>query len=193
MGIVSYIQGKCITHRCEIKEERDCETGKFKSRPKLITHDDVVWKTLEKEDGNEFVVDGDIGVSSKRIRDNNNRIWNVIDISTRINLSETEEVVVEEKIYRADLHAYMVHTDKVIEEKDYEYNKYTERNYKDAMREYNAQMIEADEKLKAYCAVHKLDTEETDYDELKKVVYGENTLSGIKIDKIVGFESCIVS
>ena len=184
MGIVSYIQGKCITHRYEVKEDRDCETGKLKSRPKLITHDDVVWKTLEKEDGNEFVVDGDIGVSSTRIRNGNNRILNFIDISTCINLSETEEVVVEEKIYRADLHAYMVHTDKVIEEKDYEYNKYTERNYKDLMREYNTQVISGDEKLKAYCAVHKLDPAETDCDELKKVVYGEKSMREIKADYV---------
>lgn len=176
MGIVSYIQGKCITHRCEIKEERDCETGKFKSRPKLITHDDVVWKTLEKEDGNEFVVDGEVGTNSNS--------FTLFGIRDKINLSETEEVCVENKIYRADLHAYMVHTDKVIEEKDDEYNKYTERNYKDAMREYNAQMIEADEKLKAYCAVHKLDPAETDCDELKKVVYGEKSMQEIKADYI---------
>ena len=90
----------------------------------------------------------------------------------------------EEKIYRADLHAYMVHTDKVIEEKDDEYNKYTERNYKDLMHEYNAQIIDGDEKLKAYCAVHKLDPAETDCDELKKIVYGEKSMQEIKADYI---------
>ena len=132
-----------------------------------------MWKTLEKEDGKEFVVDGDIGKSEKALT----ILTYTMDFRERINLSETEEVCLEAKIYRADLHAYMVHTDKVIEEKDYEYNKYTERNYKDAMREYNAQMIEADEKLRAYCAVHKLNPEETDYDELNKVVY-ENVYSG---------------
>ena len=184
MGIVSYIQGKCITHRYEVKEERDCETGKLKSRPQLITHDDIVWKTLEREDGKEFVVDGDIGVSSPRTSVYRSGWVSVMDTAHHINLSETEEAVVEEKIYRADLHAYMVHTDKVIEEKEDEYNKYTKRNYKDLMCEYNAQMIEADEKLKAYCAVHKLEPKETDYDELKKVVYGESKLSGIQIDAI---------
>ena len=65
MRIVSYIQGKCITHRYEVKEERDCETGKLKCRPQLVTHDDIMWKTLEREDGKEFVVDGDIGASSQ--------------------------------------------------------------------------------------------------------------------------------
>lgn len=181
MGIVSYIQGKCITHRYEVKEERDCETGKLKSRPQLITHDDIVWKTLEREDGKEFVVDGEVGASSQRTSVYNGWL-SAMDIAHHINFSETEEGVVEEKIYRADLHAYMVHTDKVIEEKEDEYNKYTERNYKDLMCEYNAQMIEADEKLKAYCAVHKLDPAETDCDELKRVVYGEKSMREIKAD-----------
>jgi hypothetical protein len=178
MSINSFIQGKRITHTYEIKENKDLNTGKFTRKPELITHDEIVWETLLKENGEEFVVDGEIGHTS-------GGGWLAIDIRRKINISETEEVGVEQQIYRADIHAYMVHTDKVVGEEDAVDSGDTKVKYGRLVCEYNEQMIKDDEKLSAYCKVHNLTPANTDYDELRKVVHGENALgltpSGITV------------
>lgn len=166
MSIKSYIQGKRIVHTYEIKEHKDEDTGKFKRKPELVTHDNITWETLQKASGAEFIVDGDIGQSSY------NQLF-MYDLSHRINLSETEEVCVTGKIYRADLHAYMVHTDKVLSEEDAAGSEDMKHRYDVLVSEYNMQMIADDEKLAAYCGVHNLNPATTDYEELKKIVYGK--------------------
>ena len=48
-----------------------------------------------------------------------------------------------------------------------------EQEYAALMREFNSQMIESNDRLKAYCNVNKLNPEETDVTELWKVVFGD--------------------
>lgn len=111
-------------------------------------------------------------------------IWNHM---TYINLSETEEVMVEKQIFRADLGDYFQYTDKVIEE----INKscYTNSDYCDLqisliklLKEYNKYMIENDDQAKAYCDLHKLNYEETDYDELLKVMGRNDEIKPTTVD-----------
>lgn len=152
--IKSNIQGKHITHNYEVKYERD-DKGELKYKPILTVNDTETYETI-------LIVDGEIG-------QNSNNFWKLYTMPT-INISESESVVVDEKIYRADLHEYMIHTDKVLSEKDV--NKENAAALLSKLSsEYNQLMIERDEKLVAYCHVHKLDPEDTDYEELKKIVY----------------------
>lgn len=174
MSIKSYIQGKHITHKYTIKENRDNDTDKFKCKPELTTKDEIAWADL-------LVVDGEIGQTSRNT--SHTGLW-TFDMSYRINISETEEVHVEEKIYRADLHAYMVHTDKVITEVDAAGSEDIKHRYNVLVSEYNMQMIAADKKLEAYCGVHNLNPATTDYDELKKIVYGDYSIKCVKADYI---------
>lgn len=173
MSIKSYIQGKYITHAYAIKENKD-DAGKFVSKPKLTTKDEITWADI-------LVVNGEIGQTSRKF--SSGGLW-TFDITHKINISETEEVHVEEKIYRADLHAYMVHTDKVITEVDAEGSEDIKHRYNVLVSEYNMQMIAADKKLEAYCGVHNLNPATTDYDELKKIVYGDYSIKCVKADYI---------
>lgn len=152
--IKSNIQGKHITHNYEVKYERD-DKGELKYKPSLTVKDTEAYETI-------LIVDGEIG-------QNSSKFWGFYS-THRINISESESVVVEEKIYRADLHEYMIHTDKVLSEKDVNKEE-AEALLSKLSSEYNELMIERDEKLVAYCHVHKLDPEDTDYEELKKIVY----------------------
>lgn len=189
MSIKSYIQGKHITHTYEIKEHKDEDTGKFKSKPELVTHDNITWKTLQKVSGAEFIVDGEIGQTSRKAT----YPYGLFDMSHRINISETEEVCVEDQIYRADLHAYMVHTDKVLSEEDEIGSEDIKWKYGNLVCQYNRQMIENDEKLSAYCKVHGLTIANTDYDELKKIVYGEKVKHTQLIWNIDGINTIVAT
>lgn len=158
--IKSNIQGKHITHNYSVKYERN-DKGGLKAKPRLEVKDEVTYETI-------MTVDGEIG-------SNSSGTWSFTSISLsfdcrhRINLSEDEEVIVDNKIYRADLHVYMVHTSKVLSEKDCGKEE-AEALLEKLTGEYNEQVINADEKLAAYCKLHKLVLAETDYEELKKVV-----------------------
>lgn len=82
-----------------------------------------------------------------------------------INISEDESVEIEKQIFRADVANYYQYANKILEEKPNNREE-CEEKLADALRVYNIQKIEADQKAKAYCDLHKLDYEETDYDEL---------------------------
>lgn len=152
--IKSNIQGKHITHNYEVKYERN-DKGGLKYKPSLTVKDTETYETI-------LIVDGEIG-------QNSTKFWKIYSTPT-INISESESVEVEGKIYRADLHEYMIHTDKVLSEKDANKEE-AEALFSKLSSEYNQLMIERDEKLVAYCRVHKLDPEDTNYEELKKIVY----------------------
>lgn len=160
--IKSYIQGKIITNTYTVVEKRDTETGKLTEKPRLEKKSSFEYSTLTKRDGTDFVVDGEIGFN-----DTFGIYW--FTPTRKINLNEDEAVAVEEKIYRADMNAYMIHTDKVIEETDEGYLECKE-TLNNLLREYNKMKIEESEELAAYCKVHNLDPASTDYDELVKIV-----------------------
>ena len=96
-----------------------------------------------------------------------------LDHQNKINISEDKEVIVEKEIFRADLNELHLITS---EEKIIYSNKVEmEDQLIDLMKKFNKQMIESDEKLLAYCKLHKLNIEEVDTDELFKLVYPDNT------------------
>lgn len=164
MGIKSYIQGRHVENVWEVQCDRDEKTGKLRKHPTCDFIATYTYDTLKHEStGEDFIVDGEIG------KNDGCGGWLTLLPKHEINISEDEKVTVVEKIYRADLHAYMVHTDKVLSEKDIDKG-IAEFEYNKLLREYNKTMIEADEELLSYCKVHKLVPAETDYEELRKVV-----------------------
>lgn len=84
-------------------------------------------------------------------------------------ISEDEEVKITNKYFRADLAAWVVETNKVLSEKHIGEKKCKQELAK-LIKEYNKQKIESCDYLKAYCDIHKLSYEDTDYDELKEIV-----------------------
>lgn len=179
MGIKSYIQGRHVENVWEARCERDEKTGKLTKKPHIHCDMQYKYETLKRPTGEEFIVDGEIGY-------NVTHSFFSLGALNRINLSEDEEVAVVRKIYRADLHAYMVHTDKMLSERDV--NKgVAEFEYNQLLREYNKMMIEADEELLSYCKVHKLVPADTDYDELRKVVPSKNLKTVACYDGAIGY------
>ena len=90
----------------------------------------------------------------------------------KINISETEAVNLEKVIFRADIQERHVFTDKVMNKEEFG-REDAEQHYAYLMSEFNSQMIESNDRLKAYCNVNKLNPEETDVTELWKVVFGD--------------------
>jgi hypothetical protein len=91
----------------------------------------------------------------------------------RINISEDEEVKVEEQIFRADLNELHLRTDKVSSIEvlnEEEANEWLQGKVK----EFNQAMINSNQKLKEYCSVHKLSPEDTDCYELFTIVYPDD-------------------
>lgn len=155
----SIIQGKNVEQVYSVEVKKD-DNGKFLSKPKIVIEENITWEDI-------LEVDGEIKFNSKRSP------FNSFVCGNEINLSTEDKVSVLEQVYRADLNVIMIHTDKILEE--YSTNYYeAESELKDLLADYNEQMIMDDEKLDAYCDVHKLKLRETDVNELKKIVYGVN-------------------
>ena len=90
-----------------------------------------------------------------------------------INISENETVKIEDEIFRADLNEMHLHTDKIIEEK--EVNKEDALSILDGkIKAFNKMMIESNDRLRAYCDLHKLSYEDTDCIELFKLVFPDD-------------------
>lgn len=163
MGLVSYIQGRHVEHVYSVKYERDEKTGKLVKKPKLDITDRFKYETLKREDNHEdFIVYGEIGSNTS------NKFLGLYSRPS-INISEDETVDVIDKIYRADLNAYIIHTDKVMSEKDVDKEE-SDALLEKLMREFNEMKIYEDDELSTYCRVHKLVPADTDYDELKSIV-----------------------
>lgn len=159
----SYLQEKVLTRTYSVVEKRD-ENGIFTAKPTMIKNTDVVYRTMKRPCGEDFVIEGMIGENKR------NDLFVLCSPKHTINISETESVCVDKQIYRADMNAYMVHTDKIGEEHDIDKEK-CEAKLAELLAEYNKYNIEKDEKLVSYCKVHGLDPAKTDFEELKKIVY----------------------
>lgn len=118
----------------------------------------------------------------------------------KINIGD-EEVNVKKDIFYADLSEWKQFVDKVVSNVDY-YKEEVELDYADLIAQYNEQMINEDERLKAYCDLHHLNPGDTDVDELRKIVYGNyitltgnETMTATSETVIVGSPSvsCIIS
>lgn len=159
--------GKKIVNFYEIKpnqkfiqDENGCDKQVFTAKPTITKVQNLdEWVELHSFDGEPRY--NNYGTNISWIGGYNYK---------QINLSEDETVKIEEEIFRADLNELHLHTDKIVEENDYE-KEYAESGYKTLIGEFNTQMIESNDKLKAYCEVHKLNPEETDCIELFNIVF----------------------
>ena len=90
-----------------------------------------------------------------------------------------EFVTEQKREFHADIPEWRQYVDKVVKNVDYDMEE-TEAQYKELICEYNAYVINGDEKLLAYCKLHNLDIKETDPDELRKVLPSNNTISTVQ-------------
>ena len=147
------VMGKKIKNNYDVVVEKD-EDGKYLSRPEIKKLEpDIKWEQIS-----EYESEPQSSISWSRLSDRHH-----------IFLSEDEEVTVTKQIFRADLGQWFQYTDKVLEEKDGNL-KSCEKNLKALLADYNKQKIEDDEDAKAYCDLHKLKYEESDYDEIMKIL-----------------------
>ena len=150
-----------VDHKCKTVEDINGESKTVYTDKPTITKIPKVknWVELCSYEGKPMY-------NSKTV---NTGFWLVIPSKT-VNISEDECVAIEEEIFRADLNEMHLHTDKVVETID------TEKAdalsiYEGHIKAFNKMMIESNNKLMAYCDLHKLPYEDTDAIELFKLVF----------------------
>lgn len=159
----SIVKGKIVEKiysvDCEYsKPQNEGEEQYLVRKPKLKMKERITYRDICEFEG-DFIY--------------NRGYWNS---TNSINISEDEEVDVVRTKFRADLNEQHIFVDKVLEET--EINKESaEQELAGILKIWNKQIIGKDEKLLAYCNLHKLVIEDTDIDELKKVVYGKNVIN----------------
>lgn len=94
----------------------------------------------------------------------------MIYLCKTVNISENESVKIEEEIFRADLNEMHLHTDKVVEEIDVKKEEAFSA-CEAQIKAFNKMMIESNDKMKAYCDLHKLSYAETDCIELFNLIF----------------------
>ena len=87
-----------------------------------------------------------------------------------VNINESESVIVEEEIFRADLNEMHLHTNKVLSTVDVDKEDVLS-TCECQIKAFNEMMIKSNSKLMAYCDLHKLVYEDTDCIELFKLVF----------------------
>lgn len=90
-----------------------------------------------------------------------------------LNISETEEVKITKEIFRADLNECHLHSNKIVKEIETGKEE-AEEIYEGHVKKFNKAMIESNERLAAYCNLHKLSYENTDCIELFKLVFPDD-------------------
>lgn len=188
------IQGKEITTTYDvdykwkqIRNDKNETVTVYTGKPELKKEETIKWKKIYEV--NEIV---EFNQKSKtRILDMvfSARGFESHQYVGTINLTETEEVNIVEKLYIADINASVLRVDKIMKEE--ELNKEgAEDTLKSQVAAFNKMMIESEEKLLSYCNVHKLDPSKTDVDELFKLVY-PNKKYKINDGKLVPIETSI--
>jgi len=159
------IQGKEIETTYSVKAVRN-EQGVLTKKPELVKESKIVkWDNLFDP------IDGKIEYNSNTF----------FSFHNHINISEDETVAIEEEIYRADINKVMVHTDKVVREKEINKTE-AENEFKKVMAEYNHTIIDNNSKMKAYCNVNKIDVDTVDIDDLKKICGEDDILTHLKFE-----------
>ena len=160
------VLGQIVTNKYSVdnkrKEIKD-STGEskmiYEAKPKLKKESKIEWTEICGFEGNP------------RYNSNpKNSVWSSSVFCKAINISEDEEVLINEEIFRADLNELHLRTNKILKEIDLNKDE-MEIALNEGMKIFNKEMIETDEKLKSYCVLHKLSLEETDCMELFKLVY----------------------
>ena len=160
------VMGKKIKRNYELKAETN-DKGEFLYKPYVAKQSETIeWEEICSYEG--------------KARGCRSESFFTFDPHKHIYLSEDEEVIVEKEIFRADLGNYIQYTNKILEED--EGNKAScEEILKTYIKEFNREKIENDSEAKAYCDLHKLNYEDTDYDELMKYIY-PNKVFGIELE-----------
>ena len=102
----------------------------------------------------------------------------------KININEEEEVNIVRKVFRADLNEVHLFSDYVVREEELNFESEIEFEVDNLIREFNKTMIESNEKMLRYAKLHKLFLEDTDCEELFKLVY-PNKICKIENGKMV--------
>lgn len=138
-----------------IKDDKNEDITVYTGKPELTNKTEITsWETIAEFD--------------ETIEYNSN------SFSAAINLSETEVVSVLNKIFRVDLGSYILRTNKILNDKVV-LKEESEEILECQIKAFNKMMIKSNDGLLAYCKLHKLILEETDVDELFKVVYPNQT------------------
>ena len=146
------VMGKKIKRNYELISDLN-EDNKFTSKPYIKELDpEIKWEEICSYEGEAQMSYAFLGIGGRCI-----------------NISEDEEVVVIKEIFRADLGSYIQYTDKVLEDDDSGRAAF-EEDLKSLLKIYNKQMIENNPKAKDYCDLHKLNYEDTDYDQVMKYI-----------------------
>lgn len=80
-----------------------------------------------------------------------------------------ENIIEIKREFHADIPEWREYVDVVVKNTDF-FKEEVEKEYEQLIREYNAYVINGDEKLLAYCKLHGLVIEETDADELREFI-----------------------
>lgn len=144
------VMGKNVTNTYEVVTFR-CDDGSFEGKPYINrVNKEEKWEEICSYKGTPQLNDG----------------W----ASSILYISEDECVHVERTIFRADLGIHIQYTNKVLSEDNTNYEE-CKKELESVLREYNKYHIEHDEISKAYCDLHKLNYEDTDYDELCRITH----------------------
>ena len=144
----------------------------YDGRPELKKESNVEWSEICEFEGEpRYNLDSEV--------------FSFYDQYHKINISESEKVYITEEIFRADLNELHLHTDKILAETDLN-KKDAEVILENELKSFNKEMIEADEKMKSYCTLHKLNPEETDCIGLFKLLYSTD-LYLIKNGKLTAY------
>lgn len=97
-------------------------------------------------------------------------MWGRIVLRSSINIAQDKEVFIDKEVFRADLGELHVFTNEVIERIEAG-KEDAEAAFDHVLKDFNREMIMSNDKLKAYCDIHKLNYEDTDARELFGLVY----------------------
>lgn len=158
-----------ITHCTSSKDGRSI----YSAKPELKTTPEIKeWREIVSYDGEPHY--------NKGVSKWGAGTWN----TGYLNISENESVAIEREVFRADLNEYHLYSDKVLEKIEID-KELMDEKFDDEIMMFNAIMITSNDKLKAYCDLHKLYYDETDCIELFKLVYGDDYYYEIKDGKMV--------
>lgn len=164
------------------KEKKILKTKVFGKKIENIYGVDHKWKSIKDENGEDKTVYTDKPTLTRESkvkewvelcsykgepRYNSNRSYFMYN---SVNISEDETVMIEEEIFRADLNEMHLHTNKIVETIEVDKDDMIE-TCKCQIEAFNKMMIESNNKLMAYCDLHKLVYEDTDAIELFKLVF----------------------
>lgn len=176
---ITRIFGKNITYEYDVdckKKEVDIADGDtwfeyvYTGRPCIKKEEKCDWTEIYSFAGEPYLIDKYEGIFRNQA----------------LNISEDEEVRVENKKFRADLNEIHLFVDKVVSE-NHSNKEDAEYSLKCELGSFNLQMIESNEKLKSYCNVHQLPIPDTDCIELFKIVYGHSNykiVDGVMTERI---------